>query len=86
MALVVASCAEPGRLMSDADTDALVTVPGGSESDGPMGFVDRGEIPDDFPLAVVEVSGLTWVVAVAADGDRRYRGLRGVADLGDVER
>jgi uncharacterized membrane protein (UPF0127 family) len=83
--IVVASCADPGRLMTEGDTDALVTVPDGSEDDGPMGFVDRGEVPDDFPLAVVEVSGRTWVVAVAADSDRRYRGLRGVADLGDLD-
>jgi uncharacterized membrane protein (UPF0127 family) len=65
--------------MSDEETDALVTTTVA------LDVVDRGDVSDAFSLATIDVSGRRWVVAVADDADERHRGLRQVANLGDLD-
>ncbi|HSG80494.1 MAG TPA: DUF192 domain-containing protein [Acidimicrobiia bacterium] len=77
--LVLTACANPDGLMSDEETDALVTTT------VTPGRVDRGDVSDAFALATIDVSGRSWIVAVADDANERYRGLRQVADLGDLD-
>lgn len=40
---------------------------------------------DEFPTTEITVGGRAWTVAVAATGDLRFRGLRGVDDLGGLD-
>ena len=81
LASLLSGCFNPQDVMSDRETDGGATT----TTFQPALVVDRGDVWSGFSLAVVEVSGRNWDVAVADTLSERNRGLRGVSDLGDLD-
>ena len=87
LAVVLAACASPQDIMQD-DSPGATTLPAPPQATSPedaMGFVVRGDVPESFPIGVIGLSAEDWVVAVADDPTERNQGLRGVADLGELD-
>lgn len=87
-ALVAAACSggsEPAT--SDPPPPPATTTPVTATEPTPPTTtpLDRGDVPAIFDVAVVELGGEPWKVALAATPEQRAQGLMSVTDLGGLD-
>jgi uncharacterized membrane protein (UPF0127 family) len=81
VAVLAASCSGGGDAEGSGPTEASAVSSSAAAEDPTANSVPL----DAFPVGVIRLGEATWRVAVAATADLRFRGLRGVADLGDLD-